>query len=290
MKYSRDFSREKLGDPAFDQIIDDQVRQIAELGATHVAIATPYDEEFLPMLERWVSAARKYNVKVWFRGNWSGWEGWFDYPKISRGDHHEKTRQFIVRNAVLFEDGDVFTGCPECENGGPGDPRRTGDVAGHRAFLIEDTRLTQEAFRSINKTVQSNFHSMNADVARLVMDPETTKALGGIVVIDHYVPTPQQLALDVAAIARASGGKVVIGEFGAPIGDIHGTMTEEEQAAWINSALLALTRQDNLVGLSYRTQLLGERRWINTALDSGWYPQKRCRRIAIVLLAQAYAG
>ncbi|MDP3888564.1 MAG: hypothetical protein Q8Q24_00825, partial [bacterium] len=87
MKYSRDIAREKLNDPSFDKVIDTQVKNIADTGATHVAIATPYDEEFLPILKRWVSSARKYNLKVWFRGNWSGWEGWFDYPKIDRSTH-----------------------------------------------------------------------------------------------------------------------------------------------------------------------------------------------------------
>ena len=46
MKYSRDLSREKLKDPSFDVVIDKQVKAIAETGATHVAISTPYDEEF----------------------------------------------------------------------------------------------------------------------------------------------------------------------------------------------------------------------------------------------------
>ena len=87
MKYSRDLSREKLKDPSFDTVIDRQVKAIAETGATHVAISTPYDEEFLPILKRWASAARNYNLKIWFRGNWSGWEKWFDYKSISREEH-----------------------------------------------------------------------------------------------------------------------------------------------------------------------------------------------------------
>jgi len=35
---------------------------------------------------------------------------------------------------------------------------------------------------------------MNKDVADSVMDPQTTSALDGIVVIDHYVRTPDILA------------------------------------------------------------------------------------------------
>lgn len=72
MKHSRDLAREKLHDDSYDAVIDREVRSIADIGATHVAIATPYDEEFVPYLKRWVSAARKYHLAVWFRGNFSG--------------------------------------------------------------------------------------------------------------------------------------------------------------------------------------------------------------------------
>lgn len=66
MKYSRDLSREKLYDQNFDKVIDEQTKNIAEAGATHIAIDTPYDEEFLPILRRWVKAARKYELKSGF--------------------------------------------------------------------------------------------------------------------------------------------------------------------------------------------------------------------------------
>ena len=59
MKYSRDLSREKLNDLTFDITIERQIKQIADTGATHVGIATPYDEEFLPVLKRWVKYARQ---------------------------------------------------------------------------------------------------------------------------------------------------------------------------------------------------------------------------------------
>src|SRR5258708_13688548 len=44
MKYSRDLSREKLQDPTFDQVISSQIKAIAQTEATHVPIATPYDD------------------------------------------------------------------------------------------------------------------------------------------------------------------------------------------------------------------------------------------------------
>lgn len=251
VKYSRDLSREKLDDPSFSDVIERQVAAIALSGATHVAIGTPYNEEFWPILERWVETARRHDLNVWFRGNWSGWEGWFGYGAIDRAAHIQKTDELIRQHEEWFLDGDIFTACPECENGGPGDPRQTGDVAGHRRFLIAEYLVTKKAFNDIGRKVQSNFNSMNGDVARLIMDRETTAALGGIVVVDHYVATPGQLASDLSVLAEQSGGDIVLGEFGVPIPDIHGQMSDQAQSRWIAEALQELARIPNLIGVNY---------------------------------------
>lgn len=279
MKYSRDPSRAKLGDPPFDQVIERQVADIAATGATHVAIATPYDEEFVPILSRWVEAARRHHLKVWFRGNWSGWEEWFDYPSITRAEHIEKTKQFILAHPDIFEDGDAFSACPECENGGPGDPRLTGDVVGYRQFLIGEYAMMQETFGAIHKEVRADLFSMNGDVAKLIMDKSTTTALGGVVTIDHYVKTPEQLIKDIEAIAKQSGGKVVLGEFGAPIPDIHGNMSEGEQAAWMKKALGLLAQNPSVVGVSY---------WVGTGGSTQLWDSKGVPREAVAVLTRYY--
>jgi len=257
MKYSRDLAREKLNNPSFDKTINQQVNAIASTGATHVAIGVPYDEEFLPIMRRWVTAARENNLKVWFRGNFSGWENWFEYKPIDRTTHTQMIGDFIVQNADLFEDGDLFSSCPECENGGPGDPRHVGGVEEYRGFLITETDKVRESFRKIGKNIQPNLHSMNGDVARLVMDKETTKKLGGLVVIDHYVATPEKLVSDIKEIAKSSGGRIVLGEFGAPIPDIHGDMTEREQAVWVGQALDLISREPSCIALNYWTSFGG---------------------------------
>ncbi len=279
MKYSRDFANTKKNDPSFKATIQKQLQQIASTGATYVAIATPYDSEFLPFLKSWVDAARKQGLHVWFRGNWSGWEGWFGYPRITRAQHIDKTRQFILQNPDLFADGDIFSPCPECENGGPGDPRMTGDIAGHRAFLISEYQATKQAFQDINKDVISNYISMNADEARLIMNKDTTKALDGIVTIDHYVKTPEQLDKDITDIAEQSGGKVVLGEWGAPIPDLQGSMTDAEQAAWIDSALKLLSQNKNVVGLNY---------WINTGGSTELWSSNGIAHTAVSVLQEWY--
>lgn len=257
VKFSRDVAREKAGDLSFVDTISKQCKLIAGVGATHVAIGTPYDDEFTPFLGLWVLAARRNGLKVWFRGNFSGWEGWFEYPSMTREEHIEKTRNFIVNNPELFEDGDIFTSCTECENGGPGDPRDTGDVGGHRQFLIDEYQVAGDAFEKIGKNVKPGYFSMNGDVAKLVMNKKTTRDLGGIVVIDHYVKNPENLAEDVELIAQLSGGKVILGEFGAPIPDIHGYMNEVQQSAWLKQLLYHLSSNENLVGVNYWTAFGG---------------------------------
>lgn len=275
MKYSRDLSREKSNDSSFDLVIDRQVEDIAKIGATHVAIATPYDDEFLPILKRWVKSARKHNLKIWFRGNWSGWEGWFDYPRISREEHLSKTNKFILNNSNLFEDGDAFSSCPECENGGPGDPRQTRDEEGYGKFLIDEYRLVNSSFSKINKKIITNLFSMNGDVADLIMNKNTTKSLGGIVTIDHYIDTPKKLISDVNYLAKKSGGQIVLGEFGVPIPDINGEMTEKQQARWIGELLFGLEGNKNVVGVNY---------WLNVGGSTGIWKEDGTATLAVEMI------
>ncbi len=257
MKYSRDLAREKLHDPAFVAVINQQMKDIAGAGANYVAIDTPYDREFIPFLREWVTAARHDGLHVWFRGNFSGWEGWFGYPSITRQEHVGLTRNFILNNPTLFADGDIFTPCAECENGGPGDPRQTGDVVLYRQFLIAEKNTSSQAFLQIGKNVQAGYFSMNFDVARMIMDQPTAAAVGGVVVIDHYVKSPKQLAADVQIIAGQSGGQVILGEFGAPIPDINGQMNDQQQADWINQALSWLSGLPEVDGVNYWTSFGG---------------------------------
>lgn len=279
MKYSRDIAREKNTSESFKQVIETQVRNIAETGATHVAIATPYDEEFLPFLNSWVEAARSNNLNVWYRGNWSGWEGWFDYEDISREEHIKKSVEFVNKNSDLFQDGDIFSACPECENGGPGDPRSNGDVEGHRKFLIDEYSALKNEFTKMGKNVKANFSPMNGDVAKLIMNKETTKALGGLVVVDHYVKTPEKLNADIDFLAASSGGKVFLGEFGAPIPDIHGNMNESQQADWLDKAMKLITVNKNLIGLNY---------WVNVGGSTEIWNSDNNPKLAVKTLSKYY--
>lgn len=270
VKYSRDLAGQMMNNPNFDSVINKQVSDIASLGASHVAISTPYDAQFMPFLKRWVEVARKNNLKVWFRGNFSGWENWFEYSDINRDEHKRLLKEFILANPDLFEDGDIFTSCPECENGGPGDPRHNSDLIGHRKFLIDEYNISEESFKKINKKVRPGFYSMNYDVANLVMDEDTTNKLGNLVVIDHYIKDTGQLAVDSKKIAEKSKGQVILGELGAPIPDIHGSMSEEQQSQWLESALKGITETPEVVGVNYWTNVGG-----STGIWNGDYSKRK---------------
>ena len=279
MKYSRDMARQGLNNISYTAQVQKQVALIASTGANYIAIDTPYDGEFLPVLKLWVNAARQNGLHVWFRGNWSGWEGWFNYSSITEAQHIAKTKQFILNNKELFQDGDIFTACPECENGlklDPGDPQQ---VISFRQFLISENTAEKQAFATIGKNVSVSYISMNADVARAVMDPQTTQQLGGIVVIDHYVQTPEELAEGVEEIAQSSGGKVMLGEFGVPIPDLQGTMTNEQQKDWIENALQLLSVDKDLIGVNY---------WVNEGGSTGLWNTNNTPKPAVSVIKSFY--
>ncbi len=281
MKQSRDLARGKAYDTAFDNEIAWQVKAIAETGANYIALGTPYDKEFLPFLRRWVRAARENHLNIWFRGNWSGWEGWFDYPKnLTRANHIKKTEDFIIKNSDIFEDGDIFSPCPECENGGTGDPRQTGDVVGYRRFITEEYQVAQAAFSQMNKKVQI-FYPSNRDVAKLIMDKETTRSLGGFVIIDHHISDAQQIARDIEDMGKSSGGKVILGEFGIPSNDAQErTMTVADQAHWLKAVFEGLLGVRDLEGVNY---------WVNTTGSTQLWKENGDALPAVSIVKEYYS-
>ncbi len=254
MKQSRDKARYWMKKPNLLQLVEAQLTEIKNMGANCVAIDTPYDKEFISHLTMWVNEARKKNLHVWLRGNWSSWEGWFGYPKgMTTQEHLNKTKQFILDNPDLFQDGDVFTPCPECENGGSFREMNPKKYASYRQFLIDEYKVTQNAFKAIGKNVEVNWFSMNGGLAKEVMDNETIESIGGVVTIDHYVKSPDDMDQIIQYFKDKLGAKIVIGEFGAPIPEINGSMTENEQAKFIDDLLEVM--------YGYRKSILGVNYW-----------------------------
>jgi hypothetical protein len=253
MKVSRDRAREWPGRSTVRQDIARQVSLIKQTGANCVALATPYDAEFLPFLKMWVDEARRQNLAVWFRGNWSAWEGWFGYTGgLSMKAHLQQTRQFILDNPDLFQDGDIFTPCPECENGGilKG---RTGETYNiYRQFLRDQYQTAGDAFNEIDKNVEVNWFSMSGGVAKAMLDQTTIDAIGGVVTIDHYTKDADGMEEFITYFKDTYNAKVILGEFGAPIPDLNGTMDEQQQADFIDEIMSRMYKhRDTIHAISY---------------------------------------
>lgn len=256
MKSSRDRAQELLKNPELSkQVIAAEVDLVAESGANCIAISTPYDAEFLPFLNQWVAAARSKGLHVWFRGNFSAWEGWFGRKKgMTEIEHLTAMQGFITDNPELFRNGDIFTGAPEAENGGPFTGRSTTEFPAYRNFLVAQKQTADTAFQQIGKNVVTNWFSMNGWIAENMYDQTTVDQTGNHLTIDHYVKTSEQMDEFINMLNAKFNAKVSLGEFGAPIPDLNGNLTEAEQANLIEELLrVAFKHRDIMVGINYWT-------------------------------------
>lgn len=255
MKYSRDAARNKES----QKLIPEMIAAAAALSPTHIAIATPYDDEFIPITKLWVDEIRKRNIKVWYRGNFAAWENWFGYERFKDPyEHIAKSERFIKSNPDLFQDGDIFTPAPEAENGGFGDPRKSDEIKKKFFdFLPKSYDSCTRSMKSIGKNVKCGYFSVNGDVAKM-FTKDIVDRTGGVLVIDHYVKTPEELIRDIKAYHKATGGKIVLGEYGAPIPDIHGDLTEDEQDKLIRQNLIQMVKHRDIIGgINYWTAFGG---------------------------------
>ena len=251
MKLSRDKVQDKT------VAIPLWVKKVADLHANYIAIDTPYNEEFYPVLQQWVTQARKNNLHVWFRGNFSEWEGWFNYPKMKNpNDDHALIKNFIFQHPHLFEDGDIFTPVPEAENGVIGDPRSSSEAAiQFNQFLVTSYVNCSQSFAAINKHVGCGYFSMNGDVANMVLTQSTLQQIGNVIVIDHYVDSPEKMGQEIDYLhTKFPTAIIVLGEFGAPIPTINPDMTDIEQATFVDELLQQMYAHRSIVmGSNYWT-------------------------------------
>lgn len=257
MKTSRDQTLYKQHDLTYDEHIDKEMSLIKATGANYVTVDSAYDEAYLPWLRRWVSSARSHGLKVWYRGNFSAWHGWFGPKDMTRSQHLEATRNFIINHPDLFQDGDSFTACPECESGGPGNPLVTGDIEGFRKFMIDEYRMTQQAFKQINKNVHLNWLSINPDVAKQVIDQPTLDAIDNLITLDYFIKDLHQLESGLDFFHnKFPNAQILIGEFGAPIPEINGQMTESQKETFVQEVFSLFSRRPEIIGVNY---------WISSA-------------------------
>jgi hypothetical protein len=132
----------------------------------------------------------------------------------------------------------------------------------------------------INKKASCGYFSVNGDIAREVLTEDTVKRTGGRVVIDHYVKDATRFGKDIEFLHNKLQAKVVIGEFGGPIPDIHGDLTQEEQAFLIREFLSELVKRKAYVeGMNY---------WVTQGGTTRLFDEEGTPRLAAITLRDFY--
>jgi hypothetical protein len=128
MKYTKDVM---CGQPT-STFIDSWLDRAVEIGATHVAIATPYQDvtcsgqtiSAITFTMAWIDQIRDHNLKVWHRHPNLKFEGIYSQTKDRSPDgfrHIKNITDFIALDATypdLIQPGDLFTPEAEPQNGG----------------------------------------------------------------------------------------------------------------------------------------------------------------------------
>jgi hypothetical protein len=175
-------SRDKAGQYQNDKnLLDSDISKVLDnakiIGANCISIGTPYDERFVPILSKWVSSIHAKGFKVWFRGNFSAYEGWFDVPKYSNIDqHHTDLSNFLYRNNSLFNDGDIFTPAPEPENGFPSAYE---NKKGFADFLLKSYQVCFDAITKMELSVKCGYFSSSLAAGQSLVLYENDTVIGG---------------------------------------------------------------------------------------------------------------
>jgi hypothetical protein len=237
--------------PPAASLIGEMAQKIAALGATHIAISTPYDDpacaSALTLTQSWVNAARANGLRVWFRQKPLAFEGFYGYSKnLDPAYHLEVMRAYIVGHPGLFRSGDIFTPAPEPQNGGIQGINCSSnclfaDAAAFNAWLRESIQVAKAAFAQIGVGgVTVGRFGFDGFVAwgdrnpdwNGIIEPATIAADGNTITVDHYFPASADPAAEFAKIRNhfGSGVRICLGEWGA----IHG-----ESAARVEAVLQA---------------------------------------------------
>jgi hypothetical protein len=185
-----------------------------------------------------------------------------------------KATRLITTHPELFKDGDIFDACPECENGGfwP-QPRKDAD---YNLFIQKKQDILHAAFLSIHRSINSHFPSIIGGRSKDVLNQATYDSLIDVTAIDHYVKDPQNYSDYIQYFWNNFHTRTVFSEVGAPIPDLHGNMTEDQQADFMQQVFSQMYKnREHVIGVNYWVYNNG-----TTGLAS---PTNQWRKVATVL-------
>lgn len=234
MKYTKDVICNQK-----DEVwINKWVGKAAELGATHVAISTPYDNpkcgDAVAYTKTWIKAIRAKGLKVFHRQMPLQFEGIYDNPKSPGANFTAMVTNYIKTNKENYQEGDIFTPIPEPQNGGIKSVNNCAQgvcifssTANFNQWLRDTTIASREAFGQIGlkDKVGVGYYGFDGFIAwghnnpdwqgKGFLEDETVRIIGHIAV-DHYPEAVgTEMGTDLAQLEkRFPNTPIIISEWG----------------------------------------------------------------------------
>lgn len=252
------------------------------MNINYAAIAVPYDN--VSKYTNYVADARFKGLKVWHRSHWNRWEGDNSASAdMGRQEYLDDMYDFIVDNPTLFADGDLFSGCVECNNADSNSnytfrtPENAGgafDFAKYNGFLKNVVTYANAAFTVIGKSVGTwaasfSLSLMDLDGQQLdsndtgnangLGDLDIVNHFNGIVTVDHYLSDSyrytdatkywDRYSSDLDKIHTAFPScQVFVGEWGY---HTNTEIPESERAGMYRENLKVLRSKNYIIGVSF---------------------------------------
>lgn len=233
-------SQDLAGRPLSIDEKEKRCQQIASFNGKGIAVSSPYNvpanyPDADNQTHEWILAAGKFGLWVQLRKSWADDEGWYGIPKQTSNDRITDTANWIKdynhKYPTDFLHVKIFTPKPEPQNMGISGvnnktPFRFPDKAAFNKWLRDIVAASKTAFNSIGITNITVGHFGfdgfvvcgfgNPDwQGKTFLEPATVKALGDLIIVDHYPPDGTTFAQFLNLFKSTwPGVKIGIGEYG----------------------------------------------------------------------------
>lgn len=257
-------SKDRVCEPRDSTFITTWINTAAELGVTHIAVETPYDNpscgDAVAYTKLWVDAIHAKGLNVWHRHMPLAFEGIYNTPKNNTSNYLTQITSYIKSNPTFFKSGDIFTPIPEPQNGGiqgvtycPQSICIFPNTGEFNVWLRDAISQSSSAFSTIGLSgkIKIGYYGFDGFVAWGDNNPDwhgiledTTIAAMGNITIDHYPEiVGDTMENDLNELqARYPNTPIVIGEWG--------TITGDNPEVQVNTSMQAAKRP-NVIGFNY---------------------------------------
>ncbi|HLD11532.1 MAG TPA: hypothetical protein VJB91_01355, partial [Patescibacteria group bacterium] len=234
MKYTKDV----ICSPKDEVWIGKWVDKAVEIGATHVAVSTPYDNpkcgNAVEYTKTWIRVIRSKGLHVFHRQMPLQFEGIYDNPKSPGTNFITQVSNYIKANKENYQEGDIFTPVPEPQNGGIAGVSYCAqntcifnNASSFNKWLRDITVSSRDAFASIGlkDKVKVGYYGFDGYIAWGHNNPDwqgkgflenDTVNLIGHIAVDHYPEAVgTSMGPDLEELEkRFPGIPIIIGEWG----------------------------------------------------------------------------